>query len=257
MEDANSVLILDPNGQSGGSKTTTETVKKDAKVRSIVWQHFSKIIDEDGSCCKCQCNHCRKFFTCSKKSGTTHLLRHISDGICPVLKSQPGADAILSGRKRRCPEPRTGHSLLKFDQWLQQNRSPRNADVLPPGLEARPIRSMVNDDDGGGGLLISEFRNCMAKLESMTKEKIHQKPSADVVSPPPPPPPDYSLSAAVKCLNEMDDIPMTSEMYLDAFEILQDGGERECFICLPAEPRRRWLQRMLHRRHPFRYASNL
>ncbi|KAL3503142.1 hypothetical protein ACH5RR_037591 [Cinchona calisaya] len=38
------------------------------------------------------------------------------------------------------------------------------------------------------------------------------------------------------CLNEMEDIPQCSEMYLDALEVLKDDGERDCFICLPPEP---------------------
>ncbi|CAA0808704.1 Unknown protein [Striga hermonthica] len=127
-----------------------EKRSREGKIRSKVWHHFTKILKEDGKCDKCQCNHCQKLFTCSSRSGTTHLLRG------------------------------------------------------PPAGS-----------------------------------------------------PDHSISAALSCLNEMQDIPQSSEMYLDAFEILQDAGERECFICLPPEPRRRWLQRMLHRRHPLRYSSNM
>ncbi|KAL2496466.1 uncharacterized protein Fot_40223 [Forsythia ovata] len=99
----------------------------------------------------------------------------------------------------------------------------------------------------------NELRTCVANLAELTNVRIPMGSlmAAAVCAP------DYSIAAALKCLNEMEDIPQSSEMYLDAFEILQDEGERECFICLPPEPRRRWMQRMLHRRHPLRYSSNI
>ncbi|KAL6561764.1 hypothetical protein OROMI_017365 [Orobanche minor] len=264
MDDAIVETDLEINYQSEAS--AGDKRKREGKLRSKVWQHFTKIIKEDGKCDKCQCNHCQKLFTCSSRSGTTHLLRHITDGICPVFKKD-NSIPISSYSPRN-----NGLLPWKFDQELGQSSTQRCTDVeveLAP-VESQPSR-MFGDEYGGqmplasrrkiphrstlksqpkGEAWMNEFRNCVAKLVELTNGKIPVGTLAFSW-------PDYSISAALKCLNEMKDIPQSSEMYLDAFEVLQDGGERECFICLPAEPRRRWLQRVLHRRHPLRYSSNM
>ncbi|PIN16555.1 hypothetical protein CDL12_10780 [Handroanthus impetiginosus] len=278
MEDANNENDLEMTYHSEAS--TGEKRKREGKLRSKVWQHFTKIIKEDGRCDKCQCNHCHKLFTCSSRSGTTHLLRHITDGICPAFKKDKDKTVTISGYVRGDSEPRNSLLPWKYDHGLGQSSAQQCMDVevelLPDrlsGLEPQPFKT-IEDNYGGqtplpsrgklplqsalksqpkGEAWMNEFRSCVAKLVELTNGKIPVG-SLQALSVSPP---DYSISAALKCLNEMEDIEQSSEMYLDAFEILQDAGERECFICLPPEPRRRWLQRVLHRRHPLRYSSNI
>ncbi|GFP78651.1 zinc finger bed domain-containing protein ricesleeper 3 [Phtheirospermum japonicum] len=257
MEDTNVETDLEINYQSEAS--AGDKRKREGKLRSKVWQHFTKILKEDGKCDKCQCNHCQKLFTCSSRSGTTHLLRHITDGICPVFKKDKSAITISS-----YSSPRNNHGGLltwKFDGPPSAQRCTDVEIELAPNLESQPVDEYENStpslpSSSRGGKLpaavqsawMNEFRSCVGKLVELANGKIAPAVGAG---------PDYSISAALRCLNEMEDIPQTSEMYLDAFEILQDAGERECFICLPPEPRRRWMQRVLHRRHPLRYGSNL
>ncbi|KAH6764336.1 hypothetical protein C2S52_013274 [Perilla frutescens var. hirtella] len=277
MEDANNETDLEINYNSEAS--IGDKRKREGKLRSKVWQHFTKVIREDGKCDKCQCNHCQKLFTCSSRSGTTHLLRHITEGICPVYKKDKEKTVTISSYPRGSMEQRNGILPWKYDQGLGQSSAQQCMDVevelLPERLSNLEPQSFktVEDEYGTqtplplrcklplqpamksqpkGEAWMNEFRNCVAKLVELNNGKVPvalQSSAAGV--------PDYSISAALKGLNEMEDIPQSSEMYLDAFEILQDAGERECFICLPPEPRRRWLQRVLHRRHPSRYSSNM
>lgn len=280
MEDVNNEPELDTNYNSDASVSGKR--KREGKLRSKVWQHFTKIIKEDGKCEKCQCNHCHKLFTCSSRSGTTHLLRHITDGICSAFRKEKDRATTISGYVRGSMEPRNSLLPWKFDQGLGQSSTQQFMDVEVelhreriPDIEPLPQALKIVDECGGqspvsrgklpqqrpfkslpkGEAWMNEFRNCVAKLVELTNGRIPvgslQSPAASASAS------DYSLAAALKYLNEMEDIPQSSEMYLDAVEILQDGGERECFISLPPEPRRRWLQRVLHHRHPLRYASNL
>ncbi|KAL8510127.1 hypothetical protein ACS0TY_017083 [Phlomoides rotata] len=267
MEDANNETDLEINYNSEAS--IGDKRKREGKLRSKVWHHFTKIIKEDGRCDKCQCNHCQKLFTCSSRSGTTHLLRHITDGICPVFKKDKDRTVTISSYMR---EQRNGIHPWKFDHGPStQQCMDVEVELLPDrltSLEPQPLR--IADNDYGthtplpsrgkhpqsqpkGEAWMNELRHCVTKLVEVTNGKI----AVGSIQPLPAGTPDYSISTALKCLNEMEDISQSSEMYLDAFEILQDGGERECFICLPPEPRRRWLQRVLHRRHPLRYSSNM
>ncbi|GAA0152954.1 hypothetical protein LIER_11308 [Lithospermum erythrorhizon] len=193
------------------SLSTGDKRKREGKPRSRVWQHFTKLIKEDGSCEKCKCNHCLRLFTCSSRSGTTHLLRHITEGICPAYNNKDRTD--------HWPAPSSDDQDFDPDLVDDYRKAPRRADTF-----------------------MNDLRACASKLVELTNQSLI------------PTSPDYSLAAAVKCLNDLDDIPQSSEMYLDAFEFLKDAAERECFICLSPEPRRRWLQRMLQRRYPSRYA---
>ncbi|XP_011098241.1 uncharacterized protein LOC105176949 isoform X1 [Sesamum indicum] len=277
MEDGNHETDLEINYHSEGSMG--EKRKREGKLRSKVWQHFTKIMKEDGSCEKCQCNHCRKLFTCSSRSGTTHLLRHITDGICPVFKKEKDKIVTISSYPGGGVEQRSILLPWKFEQGVGQSSTQcMDVEIEPLSERHTELEShsfkRSEDDFGGqtslpsrgklpqqsalksqpkGEVWMNEFRSCVAKLVELTNGKIPVGSlQALAVSAP-----DYSISAALKCLNEMEDIPQSSEMYLDAFEILKDAEERECFICLPSEPRRRWLQRVLHRRHPLRYSSNI
>ncbi|KAI5662424.1 hypothetical protein M9H77_21747 [Catharanthus roseus] len=274
----NNELMLDVHDLSESS--TGEKRKREGKFRSKAWDHFTKLIKEDGTYEKCKCNHCHKLFTCSSKSGTTHLLRHITEGICPVFKKEkrdgtPSALAYLRGSS----EPRGSVLPWKYDQGSSQQIDGQDP-LLPVSIDddienqtSEGLGLGLGEDYGDqattanlgklpqlGGLKsqprgeswLNEFRACVKRLVDLTNEGVPKgsamKPCSAVAAP------DYSIATALRFLNEMDDIPQSSEMYLDAFELLKDAGERECFICLPPEPRRRWLQRMLHRQHPLRYA---
>ncbi|KAK4363976.1 hypothetical protein RND71_015334 [Anisodus tanguticus] len=282
--DAIPVGIVDITSLTEGS--TGEKRKREGRLRSRVWQHFTKLIKEDGTCDKCKCNHCHKIFTSSTRSGTTHLLRHISEGICPVFKKvkkeSPTVFSYMGGSidRKVCINP------WKFDQELGQPSFEQsidaNDDLLPMGLDdiERQTCTTSEGDYGGGHTSMpvfsklpqqpavkahtiaepwmAELRACVGKLVELTNERVSTKPNMNnnktcvAVSTP-----DLSIASVVKCLNEMEDIPQSSAMYLDALDIVRDPEERECFVCLNPEPRRRWLQRMLHRRFPLRYSTDV
>ncbi|XP_073157145.1 uncharacterized protein [Henckelia pumila] len=279
MEVANNETDLEINYHSEAS--TGDKRKREGKSRSKVWEHFTKLIKEDGRSDKCQCNHCQKVFSCSSRSGTTHLLRHVADGICPVLNKEKGKTIPLASYPRGGTELKTNHLQWKFDQGLGQSSIPQCMAVEIEPLTGRLVdqehqmmlKAVEDDYDSQepltsrvklplqsalkyhpkGEAWMNEFRRCVTKLVELMNGRIPvgSLQALAVAAP------DYSISTALKCLNEMEDISQSSEMYLDAIEILQDSEERECFVCLPPEPRRRWLQRILHRRHPMRYSSNI
>ncbi|XP_031250760.1 zinc finger BED domain-containing protein RICESLEEPER 1-like [Pistacia vera] len=57
------------------------------KRRSKVWEDFTYSVGKDGKEWA-QCNHCKRKFDGSSKSGTTHLKNHLKS--CPVLKNPSG-----------------------------------------------------------------------------------------------------------------------------------------------------------------------
>lgn len=284
MADATPEGIVDITSLTEAS--TGEKRKREGRLRSKVWQHFTKLIKEDGTCDKCKCNHCHKLFTSSTRSGTTHLLRHISEGICPAFKkvkkeNSLAAFSYIGGSIDR----KVGINPWKFDQELGQASFEQSIDVqddlLPMGLDdiVRQTCNTSEGDYGGGGQTsipafsrlpqqpavkshpiaepwMTELKACVGKLVELTNQRV-SKPSMDNKTCVEVTTPDLSIASAMKCLNEMEDIPQSSAMYLDALDIVRDPEERECFICLNPEPRRRWLQRMLHRRFPLRYSTNV
>jgi BED zinc finger len=60
---------------------------RERKLRSAVWNDFSKQRRPDGSCVAI-CNHCQKQLTASSRSGTTHLRNHLA--VCLSTKPRPG-----------------------------------------------------------------------------------------------------------------------------------------------------------------------
>ncbi|XP_044465679.1 zinc finger BED domain-containing protein RICESLEEPER 3-like [Mangifera indica] len=58
-------------------------MNKKRKLRSDVWNHFIRYRHEDKEM-KAQCQHCKKYFNGSSKSGTTHLRNHLKS----CLKNQ-------------------------------------------------------------------------------------------------------------------------------------------------------------------------
>ncbi|KAF3658058.1 hypothetical protein FXO38_13398 [Capsicum annuum] len=267
--------------------STGEKRKREGRLRSRVWQHFTKLIKEDGTCDKCKCNHCHKIFTSSTRSGTTHLLRHISEGICPAFKrvkteNTPTVFGYVGGSIDR----KVSVSPWKYDQELGQASFEQSLDahddLLPMGLDdiERPTCTVSEGDYSGGQISIpvfskppqqpavksshpiaepwmTELRACVGKLVELTNARVPKSSSIVNKTHVAVSTPDLSIASIVKCLNEMEDIPQSSSMYLDALDIVRDPEERECFVCLNPEPRRRWLQRMLHRRFPLRYTTNI
>ncbi|KAL3508749.1 hypothetical protein ACH5RR_028150 [Cinchona calisaya] len=279
MSDANNEQFLDVNDLREAS--TGEKRKREVKSTSKAWEHFTKLIKEDGTCEKCKCNHCSKLFTCSNKIGTSHLLRHITEGICPVYKKErKDRSQTILNYIRGSSEPRSSMMSWKFRQGLDlsgQQSIDVHDELLSVGLDDldHQTREVLEDNRVGrastpasgrfsqppvskhqsrGESWMNELRSCVSKLVYLTNERVSK--GSSIKNRLAATAPDYSISAGVRCLNEMEDIPQSSEMYLDAFEVIKDDGERECFICLPPEPRRRWLQRMLHRHYPLRYNCN-
>ncbi|XP_057459027.1 zinc finger BED domain-containing protein DAYSLEEPER-like [Lotus japonicus] len=87
-----------------------------SRKKSGVWEHFTVKSDESG-CSKAYCKSCKKPFAYingSKQSGTSHLRRHISLGICQknqqTLCSKTGADPP---KKKRA---RAKVAAISFDQ---------------------------------------------------------------------------------------------------------------------------------------------
>ncbi|KAG1347008.1 zinc finger BED domain-containing protein RICESLEEPER 1 [Cocos nucifera] len=68
---------------SGNTNVTESHNPRSRKLRSLVWNDFTKEQKADGSFVAI-CNHCKKQLTASSRSGTTHLKNHL--GICMSSK---------------------------------------------------------------------------------------------------------------------------------------------------------------------------
>ncbi|CAH9112422.1 unnamed protein product [Cuscuta epithymum] len=237
-----------------------EKQKREGKSRSVVWQHFTKLMKEDGTYEKCKCSHCNKVFACSSRSGTTNLLRHLTEGGCPVVKLD----------KKGCSERKAVSLPWKYDHQAPIEQSvDMHEEVLPVGMPyvcsngefvgssygKSPKTPSGKSQTSGGDAWMNELKACLSSISKLINEHLPKgtclKTSLDMGGP------DTSIFIAIKCLNEMEDIPQSSAMYLDALDILRDPEERECFVCLNPEPRRRWLQRMLHRYQPLNYNDHI
>ncbi|CAH9104420.1 unnamed protein product [Cuscuta epithymum] len=290
MVEGNNENIMDTTDLTDTS--TGEKRKREGKLRSVVWQHFTKLIREDGTCEKCKCGHCNKLFTCSSRSGTTHLLRHLTEGRCPVFKLDKKDDHALTNTINfSCSSGKTDRKrtmLLpwKFEQPLAHQPIEHSIDMandffigeegledLDPRTSGYPDGDLVGQSSTSaayaklpqqntkgsqlsGEAWVNELRACTSKLVKLTNEQFPN--SLFLKTCLAGSGPDYSLRTAIKYLNEMDDtIPESSAMYLDALDIIRDPVERECFLSLNPEPRRKWLQRTLHRRYPSRYNKDV
>ncbi|XP_077248520.1 zinc finger BED domain-containing protein RICESLEEPER 2-like [Tasmannia lanceolata] len=72
------------------------------KLTSIVWQDFTRIVSKDGSTMKACCKHCKRLFTGTSTSGTTHLKRHL-------------------GHCHQYQDKTKGHRHLPFAQLVSDN----------------------------------------------------------------------------------------------------------------------------------------
>ena len=84
VETKKTVAEQEPEGEEANKG---EKRKRKVKVRSKVWAHFTKIPPKEE---ECTCNYCKKVFSCHSKRGTTHLHRHIFEGICVAYKRAMG-----------------------------------------------------------------------------------------------------------------------------------------------------------------------
>ncbi|XP_057792675.1 zinc finger BED domain-containing protein DAYSLEEPER-like [Salvia miltiorrhiza] len=78
---------------------------KRSRKKSMVWDHFTvETVNPD--CVRAFCNQCKKSFAYisgAKLSGTSHLKRHISLGICSVGRSKQAKDQIVPHvPRKRC-----------------------------------------------------------------------------------------------------------------------------------------------------------
>ncbi|KAJ7962833.1 zinc finger BED domain-containing protein DAYSLEEPER-like [Quillaja saponaria] len=122
------VLEIDTpiNTPDNNDQPDSETQPKRKRKKSIVWEYFAvKTVAPD--CIRAYCNQCGKSFayiTGSKLSGTSHLKRHISLGICPASrqknqetpysKSCGSGDASGPPKRRHTATP--GFVNISFDQ---------------------------------------------------------------------------------------------------------------------------------------------
>ena len=82
MSDANNENDMDVTPPKSGP--SGEKRKRVVKLRSRVWQHFTKLKTKGKKREECRCNYCKHIFSCPSNGGTTHLIRHIEDGLCSV-----------------------------------------------------------------------------------------------------------------------------------------------------------------------------
>ncbi|XP_015691937.1 zinc finger BED domain-containing protein RICESLEEPER 2-like isoform X2 [Oryza brachyantha] len=76
------------------------------KLRSAVWQDFTKERRADGSCVAV-CNHCKKQLTATSRSGTTHLRNHLA--ICTTTSTR------RAGKRRKLIVRRILHNKTSND----------------------------------------------------------------------------------------------------------------------------------------------
>ncbi|CAO2197972.1 unnamed protein product [Urochloa humidicola] len=76
------------------------------KLRSAVWQDFTKERRADGNCVAI-CNHCKKQLTATSRSGTTHLRNHLA--ICTTTSTR------RAGKRRKLVVRRVQHSKSSAD----------------------------------------------------------------------------------------------------------------------------------------------
>ncbi|KAK7270655.1 hypothetical protein RJT34_25966 [Clitoria ternatea] len=93
------------------------------RKKSIVWEHFTVKTDGPGSA-KAYCKGCNKSFAYlkdSKQSGTSHLKRHISLGICQKNQQTPCSKTDAKPLKKRARE-KPCFAAISFDQERCNNK---------------------------------------------------------------------------------------------------------------------------------------
>lgn len=91
MEDATTLIA----SASKASLTGEKRKREGGKLRSRVWQHFTRLEKKPGEREECRCNYCGQLYACSSRCGTTHLNRHIFDGGCPQYSKHHSSDPTV------------------------------------------------------------------------------------------------------------------------------------------------------------------
>ncbi|PIA42354.1 hypothetical protein AQUCO_02000067v1 [Aquilegia coerulea] len=101
--------------------------------KSIVWEHFT-VQDVGGGCSRACCKQCQQTFaysTGSKLSGTSHLKRHIENGVCLVNRrkeknllrsSAPRGDGTGTSTDTRAPKRQCNGSSYLVNSLFDQER---------------------------------------------------------------------------------------------------------------------------------------
>ena len=88
MSDANNEDNMDATPLESGP--SGEKRKRAVKLRSRVWQQFTKLKNKGKKREECRCNYYKHIFSCPSNGGTTHLIRHIESGLCSVYPKGKG-----------------------------------------------------------------------------------------------------------------------------------------------------------------------
>ncbi|CAL4976091.1 unnamed protein product [Urochloa decumbens] len=108
-----SEMVQDSEIDNGNdtAEVAPPTSSRRGRKKSMVWEHFTT--EESEGCIKACCNHCKGVFAYSsgsKMAGTSHLKRHITQGHCPVMKSQePSARGTGNGGEGTIEKPSKKH----------------------------------------------------------------------------------------------------------------------------------------------------
>ena len=93
-------------------------VTKKRKLKSIVWNHFSK--QKINGLDKAICNYCKKKLAGSSRAGTTHLHDHFK--ICPLRKNKDIKQSLLNPIKSTDGKMSIG--TYTYDQDYARQSSP-------------------------------------------------------------------------------------------------------------------------------------
>ena len=121
MTNIEDVSSTNPSISSMASESTIDgrTLKRKAiKPRSIVWDHFTKFVDQNGEA-KARCNYCDKVFAAHPmKNGTTTLRGHIA-----ICKKHPHSVETSQTQLNLHSNVQGGNilSTWKFDQIASRN----------------------------------------------------------------------------------------------------------------------------------------
>ncbi|KAJ0890681.1 putative transcription factor/ chromatin remodeling BED-type(Zn) family [Helianthus annuus] len=73
-----------------------QMIIKSRPKKSMVWEHFTtETSDTESECTRARCMLCKKLFAYisgKKVAGTSHLKRHITKGICPMIRNNMRSD---------------------------------------------------------------------------------------------------------------------------------------------------------------------
>ena len=156
-----SEIIVKP--EEDGNPQTSNATPRQRKLRSIVWNDFTKELREDGGDIA-TCNHCKRKFTGASRSGTTHLRNHLRFCISyekakrkklDIVRAQPSLSDEKSSGAVIVHEVDDDNALLMLEDGNSQiheefneetNNNHSQISVATPVLRCRKLRSLVWND---------------------------------------------------------------------------------------------------------------